>query len=166
MSAGRWERIVQYASKPPADAPKQTTDRGSAVSPGGRRFLVSIFIVFTRELPSLSEAAIDCRHEPVEVDDRRRIMVWPGQIPRSHGARVKHPRALPLSWYPRFPRAFPTPRCGTGVKEKRLERQTGRKPHRPVTARAPEAVPDRSSPQARTWSIGAFHQRHSSPQWP
>ena len=58
-------------------------------SPGGRRFLVSIFIVFTRELPSLSEAAIDCRHEPVEVDDRRRIMDWPGQI--ADGGREPFP---------------------------------------------------------------------------
>src|SRR5271157_4636892 len=40
VSAGRSERIVQYALKPPADAPKQTTDK----SPGGDCFSVMILL--------------------------------------------------------------------------------------------------------------------------
>jgi hypothetical protein len=41
ISAGRRERIVQYASKPPADAPKQPTDRGSSGLLFAGRFLVA-----------------------------------------------------------------------------------------------------------------------------
>ncbi|MDH3826676.1 MAG: hypothetical protein OET21_04630, partial [Desulfobacterales bacterium] len=50
----------------------------------------------TPDHPDAAEATIDRLHEPVTGGGQRRITVWPVQKLCCRGARVKHPRALPL----------------------------------------------------------------------